>query len=317
MPEGLLELFRGTASPASAGVGAILRGTPTTVAESRPAPAPSPYLRQLLAYGLRASESAPSGLAELDSPLGGGFRPGLHLVAGRTGVGKTALLESVAWEAFSVKRPVLYYSFKDGSQAVWMRLVSELGTILGGFEVPLGALRTRDLSSFELATVRSLDQELQVSVLPWLSLIDDIPASADMWMAFLEDLERGAQRMRDRHGKTPLVLMDDLDRLLLLTGPRPLLALLSHLDRSLEAASVPGLLAMTRSGNSLNGLAAFPVQTALILVPALPDADRRGVDRRAADGLRRVDLRVENTRRRGAATIPLVLDTQTGLFASR
>jgi hypothetical protein len=59
-------------------------------------------------------------------------------------------------------------------------------------------------------------------------------------------------------------------------------------------------------------LAIFPVQTALILAPALPDADPRGVDR-----LRLIDLRIENMRRRDPATIALVLDKQTGLFASR
>lgn len=307
MRVGLTELFRNTewAPPLS----------PTTPAPSAPATAgepgppvtePSVFLRRFLHQAARSPELAPSGLANLDARLAGGFGSGLHLVQGRPGVGKTAFLESVAWEAISLARPVLYYALKEGSIGGWERLISTLGHILGGPAIPLGALRARTLGPDDLETLTRLDLAFQASVLPCLSLVETIPASTGTLSAFIEDVRSRAQETRERSGRTPLLLIDDLERLLLFTRARPLVRLLSRLDDALAADSIPGLLALTPPDRSASGLERLPAQTALALVSLSASAN---------DAFGRVDLEVRTNARTGwTGTLPLLFDRRSGLF---
>jgi hypothetical protein len=309
MREGLLELFRDTASSLPPDPFLAIPTSRMQVTSGQIV-GPSQYFARYLAQKGHPVDVVSTGLDELDRHLGGGFHPGLHLIAGRRGAGKTAFLESVAWEAFSTKRPVIYYSLRDGSQAVWMRLIGVLGALLEGPRVPASTLASRDLDSRELAAVRSLDGELQGLVLPLLSLVDEPPLTADPWTALLEDLVRRARRAEQLHGKVPLAIVDDLDQLLLLTGPRPLAAMLSHLDRTLVGASVPGLLSLARSGGSLPGVAALPARSTLVLSPSTLLGRQR-----AGSALRQVDLSLEFAARRRLVRLPLVMDLRTGFFA--
>jgi hypothetical protein len=267
---------------------------------------PSPFLQRFLQQTARSPELAPSGLANLDARLDGGFGSGLHVVLGLPGVGKTAFLESVAWEAVSSERPVLYYAFKDGSAGAWERLVRTLGTILGGPTISLDALHARTLGPDDLETLTSLDLALQTSVLPCLTLIETIPNYTDALSAFVEDVRMRAQETQERQGRIPLLLVDDLQRLLALTQAQPLVHLLSRLDDALVADSIPGLLAATPPDRSACGLGNLPAQTTLALV---------SVSASASDTFGRVDLELRANARTGwTGTLPLLLDRSSGLF---
>jgi hypothetical protein len=307
MREELLALFRNTEwhshLPAStsaprASAAAGMPGLATTE--------PSQFLQRFLQQTARSLELAPSGLANLDARLDGGFGSGLHVVLGLPGVGKTAFLESVAWEAVSSARPVLYYAFKNGSAGAWERLVSTLGTILGGPTISLDALHARTLGPDDLETLTSLDLALQASVLPCLTLIETIPNYTDALSAFVEDVRMRAQETQERQGRIPLLLVDDLQRLLALTQAQPLVHLLSRLDDALVADSIPGLLAATPPDRSACGLGNLPAQTTLALV---------SVSASASDTFGRVDLELRANARTGwTGTLPLLLDRSSGLF---
>jgi hypothetical protein len=135
MREELLALFRNTerTARASSGMHAVA-GELRLNATSQ-----STYLRRFLQQGARSPSLAASGLAGLDDRLDGGFGPGLHLVLGPPGAGKTAFLDSVAWEAVCRERPVLYYTLREGGLGTWERLITALGHILGGPTVSLKA----------------------------------------------------------------------------------------------------------------------------------------------------------------------------------
>ena len=92
--------------------------------------------------------------------------------------GKTAFLESLAWEAVGNRRPALYYAFKSGSLEVWERLIVTLGAIIDGDGIVPSALRGADLVPAEKEALHRLDAELQSSVLPYLSLMDRVPGPA-------------------------------------------------------------------------------------------------------------------------------------------
>ena len=268
--------------------------------------AQSVFLRRFLQLGASSAELAPSGLADLDDRLAGGFGFGLHLVLGLPGVGKTAFLESVAWEAVSERRPVLYYTLRDGGSGTWKRLISTLGHILDGPTIPLDALRAHALSPADLQTLTRLDLVLQASVLPYLSLVETIPAYTDTLSAFIEDVRLRAQEVKEQHGKIPLLLIDDLDRLLVVTRAQPLSLLLSRLDDVLAADSMPGLLSATVLDSSSYDLGGLPIQAVLALVPAPASA---------TGALERVDLELRTNARTGwTGTLPLLRSRCSGLF---
>jgi hypothetical protein len=115
-----------------------------------------------------------------------------------------------------------------------------------------------------------------------------------------------AQETQERQGRIPLLLVDDLGRLLALARVQPLVHLLSRLDDALVADSIPGLLATTPPDRSAYGLDKLPAQTALALV---------SVSASAGDTFGRVDLELRANARTGwTGTLPLLLDRGSGLF---
>ena len=310
MREELLALFANPerlSTPSA--VAPYLRASTAQSPPGVPAPEPSGFLQRFLPQAARSPEPAPSGLAAVDDRLAGGFGEGSHLVSGRPGVGKTAFLESVGWEAVSARRPVLYYALKEGGVGAWTRLVSTLGRILGGPTMPLDVLRGRTLKPGQLTTLAPLDRVLQTSVLPWLSLFETFPGGYDGLSAFVGDVGLRAREAEERQGRVPLLLIDDLDHLLLLTGAQPLARLVSRLDDVLAADSMTGVIAMTTPGPSACEADELPAQTVLALVPA---------SRSPHDAIDYVDLEIrKNTRTGWTGTLPLLLDRRSGLFAPR
>ena len=213
----------------------------------------------------------------------------------------------MAWESVTSGRPVVYYSLRGGSLGAWERLVSTLGSILGGPTIPRTALRTRCLGPDHLETLTGLDLVLQNSVLPFLSLVETIPAHQDMEDAFLEDARSRARESEGRHGKTPLILVDDLEHLLPLSDARPRGQVLARLDSALVADSIPGVVASTpldRSDPSFYGL---PARSTLFL---------EHVSGLSEEAFGRVDLELlANTHTGWTGSLPLVLDHRSGLFS--
>jgi len=302
MREGLASLFSNTQ--------ALSLPQPPALTAQSPDPdtvGPSAFFTQYLRDSDTAPELAPSGLAQLDARLAGGFGYGLNLVAGGPGVGKTAFMEAVAWEAVGRRRPVLYYALREGGRATWERLVSTLSYIMSGPVLRLPDLRARTLDEESIAALRNIDRALQASVLPRLSLIETIPAYTDPLTAFLEDVSLRVMQARDQEGRTPLVLVDDLQRLLLHTRARPLLHVLSRIDDALAASSIPGFLTLTPADFSGHALAGLPAQGIVTLEPVYASPD---------DSYSILNLAVRaNTRTGWTGSLPLLLDRCSGLVA--
>ena len=294
MSENLLELFRSTEP----------RPAPSASAPIRDRTESSPYLTQYLQRAEHSAELAPSGLARLDERLGGGFGPGLHVLQGKPEVGKTAFLQSVALEAVASSRPVLYYALKEGSLGLWERLVSSFSHILGGPPIPLSALHAHTLAPGDLEALAGIDRALKDSVLTHLSLIETVSAHPDDLSALVEEVRSGAEEARSEHGRTPLVIIDDLERLLLLSGARPIELLLSSLDDVLSADAVPCLMAVATPGpaGAAEGVSA---QTLLTLVSTSV----------TEEGFSHGRLEIEANAATGwTGALPLLLDRCSGVF---
>ena len=326
MREEFLALFRDTRlapprmEPSTAREAPAPLRTPTLSA-----PGPSRFLRRFLQQAAPAPEFAPSGLAGLDLCLGGGLSFGLHLVLGPPASGKTAFLESLAWEAVADRRPALYYALKTGSLRVWERLIITLGTILDGPGIAPIALRDHRLVPTDVETLGRLDAALQTSVLPYLSLIDASPTSTGYLSAFLEDLRSRAREAHEQRGRLPLVLVDDLEALVALTGSRSPLQLLSRLDDALAGESIPGLLAGSTDDVQATPLEMVPVRTVLTLTPtgssappgsAPPAESPMPAGPSAPVALEWVELEVRKNRATGwTGSLSLLLDPSSGLLA--
>ncbi len=302
MSAGLLELFRDTERPSPSGELVLGRTSDpqASAAES------SAFLRRYLGEQSRLAETVPTGLAGLDDCLGGGFGPGLHLVIGPAEVGKTAFLESVAWEAISSARPVLYYALDEGVIGAWERMISTFACFLG-IPIDVEALRDHRLSADGLESLARVDLAFQSSVLPYLSLVDSLPASSDAMSALPSDISSRAREAKERHGLAPLLLIDDLGRLLLLAPAEPLPHLLGRLDDVLAADSITGLLAGAVADPFSLIQEELPVRTVVTL--SLRDAYED-------DHLVHVNMEVQGSSPTSrSATLPMVLERRTGLFA--
>lgn len=313
--EEFLALFRDTTQACAPASRSSMRKRATP-----PVPEPSRFLRQFLQQAAPTPERARSGLASLDARLGGGFGLGLHLVLGLPGSGKTAFLESLAWEAVSTQRPVLYYALKSGGLRVWEHLVTTLGAILDDPAMTAAALRAHELTSTDIDTLRRLDAALQESVLPYLSMVESTPASTRSVSALIEDIRFRSQEAVGQHMRLPVVLVDDLAHLAALTGSRSPSDLLLRLDDALKAESVSGLLAATPADVSRGGAERrLPVSTVLLLTPGgaagsgAPGAPDAPSGSEAPD---QVGLEVRKNMATGwIGSIPLLLDRRSGLFA--
>jgi hypothetical protein len=298
---------RGGEGPGDADLAGGAPGADLGGGSDAPVTEPSRFLRRFLMQAAPMPEPAPSGLSGLDLCLGGGFGYGLHLVLGPPGSGKTAFLESVAWEAVVGRRPALYYALKSGTLRVWERLIAALGAILEGPAITPTALRGRELEPADMEALARLDAVLQASVLPYLALIDAGPGATGTVSGFIEDVRSRLQESGEQHGRLPLVLVDDLERLAALTGSRSAVHLLSRLDDVLAGESTPGLLASPIEGVLPARMEGLPVRTVLTLTPVV--APTGAVTER-------VDVEVrKNTATGWTGGLSLLLDPQSGLLA--
>ncbi len=173
------------------------------------------YLSFLEEHETIPDQLAPTGLEELNERLAGGFDRGLYVLAGEPGTGKTAFLEDMAIDATTRGRPVIYYALKEGSRSTWERMISRLSRIMGEHPLSLPDLRGGRLDHEDLATLAELDRVFRVAVLPRLTLLDTVPGGPDPVISFLSDLRRRIADRSRAFRRTPLVLVDDLQYLLL------------------------------------------------------------------------------------------------------
>ena len=144
--------------------------------------------------------------------------------------------------------------------------------------------------------------------MPLLSLVDTIPARVATLDAFAEDVRARGREVSQRRGRVPLVLVDDLDRLLLLAPEQPLVHALALLDEVLREECVPGLVAANLTDPLIEAADALPAQTVLVLEEAVGKLE---------EGFGRADLHVRASAPTGwTGTLPLLLDVSSGLFAS-
>jgi hypothetical protein len=306
MREELLALFRDTErAPAS----------PTPPASMLPeeggSTTQSIFLQRFLRRTPFATDLPSAGIPDLDARLGGGLIPGLHLLAGSPGAGKTVFLLSAVWEAVSAQRPAVYYAFREGSLRAWMRLIATLAGFQSGAGEPpvtLTALRNGRLDPGQVELLGRLDLVLARSVMPLLSLVDAVPARMATLDAFVEDVRARSREVGQRRFRVPLVLVDDLDRLLLLAPGQPLVHALAILDEVLREECVPGLVAAGLPESLLPAMDSLPAQTVLDLENAVGTLE---------DGFGRAALQVRANAVTGwRGSVPLLLDFSSGLFTS-
>jgi hypothetical protein len=280
-------------------------------ASSAPAaPAQSVFLQRFLRQVPCAANLPSSGISDLDTRLGGGLSPGLHVLAGPPGAGKTAFMLSVVWEAVSARRPAVYFAFREGSLRVWMRLVATLASFQessGGPPLTLTQLRAGRLGPEQLELLSRLDHLLQASVLPLLSMVDTISTYVTTLDAFAEDVRARSRELAQKHGPVPLLLVDDLDRLLLRTPEQSLVHALALLDEVLRDECASGLVAANLTDPLIEAADALPARTVLFLEEAVEKLE---------EGFGRADLQVTANAPTGwKGTLPLLLDVSSGLFA--
>jgi hypothetical protein len=298
----LLELFRPTERVASTPSPSPLEALS---GQHRPSE-PSLHLRRYLGVPKSPVQPIPTGIAQLDDRLHGGFTPGLHVLSGGPGVDTSAFLRSVLWHTSLQEHSVLYYTLKQEGLEVWQQLVTTLAAVLERPAISAMRLQAHMLTPTDLEALRNLDGILQQSVLSRASLIDTIPASADALGAFLKDVARKSEDAAGEGGP-PLVLIDDLDRLLGLTRVQPVSHVLAVLDEHFATNSITALLAALSLEGSGHDRDFVPARTVLHLAPAEQQPDEPFV---------RLDLTMPSADHPGGnETIALLHDPATGFFA--
>jgi hypothetical protein len=287
----------------AAGLAQTATVPPDTAAGLAGATEPSIFLRRFLRQAARSPRLFPSGLPSLDAHLGGGFRPGAHVLLGPPGAGKTAFLLSLAWDAVSRGVPVLFYSLKDGGLTIWRRLIATVGEMLGEGSLPFDEFYDHQPTPQDLETLARLDGILQTSVLPLLTLVDGVPARPDLPAALLDDVRIHAEDAAERHGRAPILLLDDIESLLLLGADEPAGRALSRLDESLHAESMTGLF--TATSTTPDGWSPRNLHVRMVLALRPCDAAPTRID---------LDI-LADARNGGGRLLPLLFDGRTGLFA--
>lgn len=67
----------------------------------------------------------PTGLTDIDNMLGGLQKSDLLIIAGRPGMGKTALATNIAFHAATIGHPMLFFSLEMSAQQLSMRILAE------------------------------------------------------------------------------------------------------------------------------------------------------------------------------------------------
>ena len=180
-------------------------------------------LRDLPEYlSKRGGRRLPTGLDSLDTALGGGFPCGLHVLGGRTGLGKTAVALEIAYSVVKQGGRVLYLSLEVDAREMSKRIARRVLALTSGCTLtdqqfnervkanPQGYMDTifgQDEHSvrFEIA------QRLQILDLEYLGS-NTLPAIMRAIREFLTDCEQNTPQV------FPLVIVDYMQYIQLPSG---------------------------------------------------------------------------------------------------
>lgn len=134
----------------------------------------------------------PTGLAPLDKLLAGGLRPGLTVLGGTTGSGKTALATQIALGAAQNAAahglgPVVFDSLEMDRNELLIRMIIQMGGINEGYSPPLGfSAKDRPAAERSLEKLRGLplfiEDRLASDIVPSLeSLLAKIADEHPSW----------------------------------------------------------------------------------------------------------------------------------------
>lgn len=200
-------------------------------------------IREVLSLAVSAIENrraktatvTPTGFAAIDSMLSGGLRPGnVVIVAGRPGMGKTALATNVAYNVACDGRPVLILSMEMTAQELADRLIAQAGSVPlsevlagnmegeAGDRIMFGVSRLAELpividdqgglTLFALAskarTVKRRKGSLGVIVVDYLQLMD---GEGDNRNSQIEAISRGIKALA-KELEVPIILLSQLNR---------------------------------------------------------------------------------------------------------
>lgn len=98
----------------------------------------------------------PTGFFDLDNLLGGLQKSDLIIIAGRPGMGKTALATNIAFHAASIGRPILFFSLEMSAEQLTGRILSEQSGV-EMWRVRNGQMRSQEWEEYVL-TGQKLDQ---------------------------------------------------------------------------------------------------------------------------------------------------------------
>jgi replicative DNA helicase len=208
--------------------------------------------------------------------------PGLHIVTGQTGGGKSALVMNLAHAAITAGHPVLYVSLELDAPEIAARLVALEscggGSGGGGLSWRELALRRglspadRELRSKTVAALRDR-AACFVALVPEGGLING-------------DVRREALELWREHGKTPLVIFDYLQAAAVRNAER-YLQLREHI-----AAVTMELRQLSRESPYLEGWHGCPVVVLSLTARSnvKGEGKARGMDGKAPDALRHEDL---------------------------
>jgi len=130
-----------------------------------------------------------------------GIQPGLHIIGGSPGVGKTSLMVNLFLDLLSTNAEIrgVYFSFDESKEAIRSRLMS-IKT-----EIPLSKIRKSHDSPLSYAKKRNAHNELAALIFHRSMMLKDLSEISDM-----DDLEL---EIRDTCGDDFLIFIDGLSNL--------------------------------------------------------------------------------------------------------
>ncbi|GHF65312.1 bifunctional DNA primase/polymerase [Deinococcus metalli] len=157
----------------------------------------------------RGGAMYPTGLAEFDEAIGGGFYDGLHVLGGVTGGGKTALALAIAEGNARAGRPVLYVTYEQSRYELWSRMISTR-TGIAQRHLRSGGTPERPVSADLQINPQYID--LIENVAPSLTVIEGDGFDGGSWG--VDRIAAQVRRLKAAHdGRAPLVILDYLQRM--------------------------------------------------------------------------------------------------------
>jgi len=139
----------------------------------------------------------PSGLVELDDLLLGGFQPGLYVLRGSVGVGKTTLTRQFADHMAALGAPVAFFSWGASAFELWANSIARI--------VPC-AVRDVLLGHLSPETVKQANEQYQEFATHTWTLEGTMETS-------IADISEHIQLIAQTIGKMPVVFLDYLQRI--------------------------------------------------------------------------------------------------------